>query len=190
MISYLVAFSFSGTKWNLLLTLSFFCWHECPRSLAQNSRKAPLWKRFSLARSMALSVGLLFLWKAVLLKDAYSLTGWITLWNMTTKKKQRETQCIFFCLFLNTKMLPFSYAGFLMTCHPMVTPFSLNSLVPPHFPSLSDKGWPAGQSVWGFHTIHRGYVAVAITVALGRFSPLKLRENMCLVACLVSKHSN
>lgn len=100
MISYLVAFSFSGTKWNLLLTLSFFCWHECPRSLAQNSRKAPLWKRFSLARSMALSVGLLFLWKAVLLKDAYSLTGWITLWNTTTKKKKTKRDTVHIFLFI------------------------------------------------------------------------------------------
>lgn len=57
-----------------------------------------------------------------------------------------------------------------MSCNSMVIPFSLNSQVPPHFPSLSDRGWSAGHSVWGFHTMNRGYVAVAITVVLGRFS--------------------
>lgn len=77
-----------------------------------------------------------------------------------------------------------------MTCHPMVILFSLNSQFPTHFPSLSDKGWPAGHFLWGFHTMHREYVAVAITVLLGMFSPLKLREKMCLIACTVSKHSN
>lgn len=47
---------------------------------------------------------------------------------MTGKKKNRDTHCTFSCLFLNAKMLPFLYAGFLMTCRPVVIPL-LSKLV-------------------------------------------------------------
>lgn len=122
-----VAFSFSGAKWDSLLTLSFFCWQECPRSLVQNSRKALLLMRFSFARSMALSVGLLFLWKALLKKKCL----FINRLDHTVKydcKKKKDTLHTFLFIFKHKDASIFIF----WVCNDLSShgyPFSLNSQV-------------------------------------------------------------
>lgn len=123
-------FSFSGTKRDQVWTLSVSASRRIQEVWFRFTGKPLLLQRFSSPDgSMPLSVDLLFLLKAPLKKKKKCLfIDWLdhtVKYDRVKRKKQnpRDTHCTFSCLFLNAKMLQFSYAGFLMTCCPVVIPF-------------------------------------------------------------------